>query len=364
MAFTHQHLLGLDGMSREELLYLIDTAASFKEISERDIKKVPTLRGKTVVGLFYEASTRTRTSFEIAAKRLSADYVNIASATSSTTKGETLLDTARNIAAMRPDALIIRHQAAGAARYLANRIDCPVINAGDGAHEHPTQALLDLLTIRDHVGRLEDLTVAIVGDILHSRVTRSNVHALRALGSAVSRLVGPPTLLPRRGGRHGRGPPPTCAAACAAPTSMMMLRLQRERQGRNYLPSLDEYSRYFCLTRAALAERQARRRRAPPGPDQPRRRDRQRRRRRRRLADHGPGDQRRRRPHGRPLPARQPARRASVEAPADERGAARAAGGRLGRWAASSSAAGPSSIPPTAATARSTSSSRTAGSPR
>lgn len=252
MAFTHRHLLGLDGMSREDLLYLVDTAASFKEISERDIKKVPTLRGKTVVGLFYEGSTRTRTSFEIAAKRLSADYVNISSATSSTSKGETLLDTARNLAAMRPDALIIRHSAAGAARYLADRIDCPVINAGDGAHEHPTQALLDLLTIRDHVGRLEGLTVAIVGDILHSRVTRSNVHALRALGNTV-RLVGPPTLLPREaaalGEVHHR-----LASGVRGADVVMMLRLQRERQGRNYLPSLDEYSRYFCLTRAALAE--------------------------------------------------------------------------------------------------------------
>jgi aspartate carbamoyltransferase catalytic subunit len=252
MTFTHRHLLGLDGMSREELLYLIDTAASFKEISERDIKKVPTLRGKTVVGLFYEASTRTRTSFEIAAKRLSADYINISSATSSSSKGETLLDTARNIAAMRPDALIIRHSASGAPRYLANRIDCPVINAGDGAHEHPTQALLDLLTIRDHVGRLEGLTVAIVGDILHSRVTRSNVHALRALGNTV-RLVGPPTLLPREAAAMGEVHHQLASGVRGADV-VMMLRLQRERQGRNYLPSLDEYSRYFCLTKAALAE--------------------------------------------------------------------------------------------------------------
>ena len=248
---THRHLLGLDGMSREELVYLIDTAASFKEISERDIKKVPTLRGKTIVGLFYEASTRTRTSFEIAAKRLSADYVNISSSTSSTTKGETLLDTARNIAAMRPDALVIRHPAAGAAHYLADRIDCPVINAGDGAHEHPTQALLDLLTIRDHVGRLEGLTVAIVGDVLHSRVTRSNVHALRALGNQI-RLVGPPTFLPPEAGQWGEVHHDLASGVRGADV-VMMLRLQRERQGRNYLPSLEEYSRYFCLTRAALA---------------------------------------------------------------------------------------------------------------
>jgi aspartate carbamoyltransferase catalytic subunit len=250
MAFTHQHLLGLEGLSRDELIYLIDTAGEFKEISDREIKKVPTLRGKTVVGLFYEASTRTRTSFEIAAKRLSADYVNIASSTSSASKGETLLDTARNIAAMRPDALVIRHQSAGAAHFLAKRIECPVINAGDGAHEHPTQALLDLLTIRDRVGRLEDLTVAIVGDILHSRVTRSNVHALRALGTRV-RLVGPPTLLPREAASWGEVHHNLRDGIHDADV-IMMLRLQRERQGRNYLPSLDEYSRYFCLTRAAL----------------------------------------------------------------------------------------------------------------
>ena len=252
MAFTHQHLLGLEGLSRDEILYLIDTAESFKEISERDIKKVPTLRGKTVVGLFYEASTRTRTSFEIAAKRLSADFVSIASSTSSSTKGETLLDTARNIAAMRPDALVIRHHAAGAPHFLAARIDCPVVNAGDGAHEHPTQALLDLLTIRDKLGHLDNLTVAIVGDILHSRVTRSNVHALRALGARV-RLVGPPTLLPAEASAWGTVHHDLRAGLRDADV-IMMLRLQRERQGRNFLPSLDEYARYFCLNRAALEQ--------------------------------------------------------------------------------------------------------------
>jgi aspartate carbamoyltransferase catalytic subunit len=238
-------------MSREEILYLVDTAASFKEISERDIKKVPTLRGKTVVGLFFEPSTRTRMSFEIAAKRLSADYVNISASVSSVVKGETLLDTARNIAAMQPDCLILRHAAAGAPHFLAERVDCPIINAGDGAHEHPTQALLDLLTIRDHLGRLSDLTVAIVGDILHSRVARSNLHALRALGASV-RLIGPPTLLPPEAAKWGetfhdleKG-----LRSCDV---VMMLRIQRERQGNNFFPSIDEYSRYFCLTRAALA---------------------------------------------------------------------------------------------------------------
>jgi aspartate carbamoyltransferase catalytic subunit len=252
MAYPHQHLLGLEGLSREEILFLIDTAESFKEISERDIKKVPTLRGKTIVGLFYEASTRTRTSFEIAAKRLSADYVGIAASTSSATKGETLLDTARNLAAMRPDCLVVRHHASGAPHFLAKRIDCPVVNAGDGAHEHPTQALLDLLTIRGKLGRLEDLTVAIVGDILHSRVTRSNVHALRALGARI-RLVGPPTLLPAEAAAWGAVHHDLRDGIRDADV-IMMLRLQRERQGRNFLPSLDEYSRYFCLNRAALEE--------------------------------------------------------------------------------------------------------------
>jgi aspartate carbamoyltransferase catalytic subunit len=252
MAFSQGHLLGLEGLSREEILYLLDTAASFKEISQRDIKKVPTLRGKTVVSLFYEASTRTRTSFEIAAKRLSADFVSIASSSSSAVKGETLLDTARNIQAMCPDCLVLRHAAAGAAHFLARRIGCPVVNAGDGAHEHPTQALLDLLTIRDHVGRLDGLTVAIVGDILHSRVTRSNVHALRALGARL-RLVGPPTLLPPEAAAWGEVSHDLRAGIRGADV-VMALRIQRERQGRNFFPSLDEYARYFCLTRGALGE--------------------------------------------------------------------------------------------------------------
>jgi len=248
--FTAKHLLGLENLSREEIMHLIETAESFREISRRDIKKVPTLRGKTVVGLFYEPSTRTRTSFEIAAKRLSADFVNVSASTSSVSKGETLLDTARNINAMRPDCLVMRHGNAGAAHYLAKRIDCPVVNAGDGAHEHPTQSLLDLLTIRDRLGRIEGLKVAIVGDILHSRVTRSNVHALRKLGASV-RLVGPPTLLPREAQAWGEVSHDLESGLRGADV-IMMLRLQRERQGRNFLPSLDEYARYFCLTRRAL----------------------------------------------------------------------------------------------------------------
>jgi len=251
MPFSRRHLLGLEDLRTDELLFLIDTAASFKEISQRDIKKVPTLRGKTVVSLFYEASTRTRASFEIAAKRMSADFISLSASTSSVSKGETLLDTARNLAAMRPDAIILRHQSAGAPHFLANRLDCAIINAGDGAHEHPTQALLDLVTIREKKGRLEGLTVAVVGDVLHSRVARSNIFALRALGAKV-RLIGPPTFLPPE------------LAAWGETTSnlheglrdvdvIMMLRIQLERQGKHFFPSVDEYARYFCLDRKAIA---------------------------------------------------------------------------------------------------------------
>jgi len=250
MGFGGKHLLALEGLPAGELRFLLETAVSFKEISERDIKKVPTLRGKTVVSLFYEPSTRTRASFEIAAKRMSADFVSIVSAASSVAKGETLLDTVRNLAAMRPDAIVLRHKSSGAAEFLAQRVPCPIINAGDGTHEHPTQALLDLLTIRERKGRIAGLTVAIVGDILHSRVARSNLHALRALGARV-RLVGPPTLVPPEFGAW--------AELCFELTSgisgadvVMMLRLQRERQTGNYFPSLDEYANYFCLTRDAL----------------------------------------------------------------------------------------------------------------
>ena len=180
--FTQPHLLGLEGLQKDELLFLLDTAESFREISEREVKKVPTLRGKTVINLFYESSTRTRTSFEIAAKRLSADAINITAAASSVTKGETLLDTARNLIAMRPAAIVIRHPSSGAPHFVAQLVDCPVINAGDGTHEHPTQALLDMHTIRERKGKIAGLTVAIVGDILHSRVARSNVLALTTLG--------------------------------------------------------------------------------------------------------------------------------------------------------------------------------------
>jgi aspartate carbamoyltransferase catalytic subunit len=247
MAFAQRHLLGLEGVSGEDITAILDTAASFKEISERDIKKVPALRGKTVINLFYESSTRTRTSFEIAAKRLSADTVNISGSSSSASKGETLADTARNLEAMRPDAIVVRHPASGACSLLARHVGCPIINAGDGCHEHPTQALLDCLTIREHRGTIAGLTIAIVGDLLHSRVGRSNVHALRALGARV-RLVGPPTLLPPEFASLGVELSPRLADGIRDADVIMMLRIQRERQGANFFPTLEEYSQYYCLT--------------------------------------------------------------------------------------------------------------------
>ena len=247
MAFAQRNLLGLEGVSGEDITAILDTAASFKEISERDIKKVPALRGKTVINLFYESSTRTRTSFEIAAKRLSADTVNISASNSSATKGETLSDTARNLEAMRPDAIVVRHPSSGACSLLARHVGCPIINAGDGCHEHPTQALLDCLTIREHRGTIAGLTVAIVGDLLHSRVGRSNVHALRALGARV-RLVGPPTLLPPEFASLGVELYSRLADGVREADVIMMLRIQRERQGANFFPTVEEYSQYYCLT--------------------------------------------------------------------------------------------------------------------
>jgi len=253
MTFTRRHFLGIEGLGKDELLFLLDTAESFREISEREVKKVPTLRGKTVINLFYESSTRTRTSFEIAAKRLSADAINITATASSVTKGETLLDTARNLVAMKPAAIVIRHPSSGAPHLLARLVDCPVINAGDGTHEHPTQALLDLLTIRERKGEIAGLTVAIVGDILHSRVARSNVLALTTLGARV-RLVGPPTLLPLEFRLWGAELHTDLQSGLADVDVIMALRLQRERQARNFLPSVEGYSRHFCITPTALTE--------------------------------------------------------------------------------------------------------------
>jgi len=258
MAFQHKHILGTEQLSREDIELILDTADSFKEINRREIKKVPTLRGKTVINLFYEASTRTRTSFEIAGKRLSADTVNITASSSSVVKGETLEDTARNIEAMAPDIIVMRHAASGAPHYLAERLDCSVINAGDGAHEHPSQALLDLLTIRQHKGRLEGLTVAIIGDITHSRVARSNLYAMKKLGMTV-RLAGPGTMVPPGIERLGAEVYTDINAALKGADVVMMLRIQLERQGKTMLPTLREYARFYGLnpTNLKLAKEDA-----------------------------------------------------------------------------------------------------------
>ncbi|BEH10740.1 MULTISPECIES: aspartate carbamoyltransferase catalytic subunit [Geobacter] len=247
MGFKHKDIIGLQDLTREEIQLLLDTADNMKEINSRDIKKVPTLRGKTVVNVFYEASTRTRTSFEIAAKRLSADTINISASTSSVTKGETLSDTARNILAMKPDIIVMRHAASGAHHYLAQRVSCSVINAGDGAHEHPSQGLLDMLTMRQKFGTLEGLTVAIVGDITHSRVARSDIFGLTKMGAHV-RLAGPPTMMPP--GIERLGNVTVCSdmrEAIEGVDVVMMLRIQLERQGKTLLPTLREYARYYGL---------------------------------------------------------------------------------------------------------------------
>ena len=246
-------LVGLESLSRQQLLAILDTAEPFKEISERRIKKVPVLRGKTIVNLFFEASTRTRVSFEFAEKRLSADTVNIAAAQSSVSKGETLVDTARNLEAMRIDMVVIRHGASGAARFLADRIPSNVVNAGDGSHEHPTQGLLDMLTIRDHLGRIEGLKVCIVGDVLHSRVARSNIYGLLKLGAEVA-VCGPPTLVPRGFRDLGVELFTRVEDAIQWADVLNVLRLQLERMEAGYVPSLREYNRIWGVTRARLEE--------------------------------------------------------------------------------------------------------------
>ena len=248
MSFKHKHILGIEHLSREDIQLILDTGEAFREINERDIKKVPTLRGKTIINAFFEASTRTRLSFEIAGKRLSADTVNISGSTSSTTKGETLEDTAKNIEAMAPDIIVIRHGHSGSPHYLAERLKhCSIINAGDGAHEHPSQALLDLMTMRQKKGRIEGLEVAIVGDITHSRVARSDIYALTKMGANV-RLCGPGTMLPPGIERLGNVQVFTdMKAAIKDVDVVMMLRIQLERQGKTLLPSLREYARFYGL---------------------------------------------------------------------------------------------------------------------
>ncbi|HLB25015.1 MAG TPA: aspartate carbamoyltransferase catalytic subunit [Nitrospirota bacterium] len=246
MPLGQKDLLGIDHLDKGEIEHIIATAESFKEVSTRDIKKVPTLRGRTIINLFFEPSTRTRTSFELAGKRLSADVINISTSTSSVVKGETLLDTARNIEAMNSDVIIIRHSMAGAPGILAKALKSSVINAGDGSHEHPTQALLDLLTIKERLGTVEGLTVAIVGDIAHSRVARSNILCLGKMGAKV-RVCGPATLIPAGVEEMGVEVYNRPEDALRDADVIMMLRIQMERQTRGLFPGVREYSRFFGL---------------------------------------------------------------------------------------------------------------------
>ena len=261
MPLNRKDLLGIEDLSVEEINLILDTAETFRDINQRRIKKVPTLRGKTIINLFFEASTRTRTSFEIAGKRLSADTINISASTSSVVKGETLIDTANNLEAMAPDVIVIRHPSSGAPHKIARHVNSAVINAGDGAHEHPTQALLDALTIRQKKGKLAGLKVAIIGDVLHSRVARSNAYLLSKLGAHVV-LAGPNTLLPRgfeKQFAQAEGSvqfAENINDAIADADVVMMLRIQLERQSGGFFPSLKEYSIHYGLNlkRLSLAQ--------------------------------------------------------------------------------------------------------------
>lgn len=246
MKLSKKDVLGIEDLSVEEINLILDTAESFIEVSTREIKKVPTLRGKTVVNLFLEPSTRTRTSFEIAAKRLGADTINISASTSSMVKGETLIDMAKNLESMNSDVIVIRHSAAGAPHMLAGLIRQSIINAGDGAHEHPTQAMLDMLTIRNKKEKITGLRVAIVGDIAHSRVARSNIYGLTRMGAEVV-VAGPATMMPRDINKLGVKVYYRMEEAIRDADVIMMLRIQTERQDGNIFPSLREYSSYYCL---------------------------------------------------------------------------------------------------------------------
>lgn len=247
MAWEKKDVLGLEYLTAEEITTLLDTARSFAEVSTRAIKKVPALRGKTVVNLFYEPSTRTRASFEIAEKRLSADILNVNISTSSVKKGETLLDTVRNLCAYKIDVIVMRHSVAGSPLYLARNIDSSVVNAGDGAHEHPTQALLDMYTLREKLGELKGKKIVIVGDITHSRVARSNIWGLTKLGAEVT-VVGPPTLIPRDIEKMGARVSFDLDSALATCDAVNMLRIQGEREKNVLFPSLREYARLFGLS--------------------------------------------------------------------------------------------------------------------
>jgi len=258
MQLKRKDILGIAQMDREEIDLILQTAESFKEVGSREIKKVPALRGKTVINLFFEPSTRTRSSFELAGKRLSADVINISGSSSSTTKGETLLDTTRNIQAMHSDFIIIRHASSGVPHFLAHSVESSVINAGDGANEHPSQALLDILTIKENKGEIRGLKVVIIGDILHGRVAHSDIHALKKYGADVH-LVAPPTLIPTGIERWGVQVHYHLDEALAGADVIMLLRLQLERQGGSYLPTLREYADLYGLNarRLALADSEA-----------------------------------------------------------------------------------------------------------
>jgi aspartate carbamoyltransferase catalytic subunit len=250
--FNRRHLLGLEGVSADEISHILDTADSLKEINQRPIKKVPTLRGRLVINFFYENSTRTRTSFELAGKRLSADTFSLTASGSSISKGETLIDTAKNLEAMAPDLIVIRHSSSGAPHLLAKHIKPSIINAGDGTHEHPTQALLDMMTIREKLGRLDSLKVSIIGDISHSRVARSNIIGLNTMGSAV-RIYGPRTLLPPYAESLGVEIASSMQEAVEDADVVMMLRVQRERLEDVLFPSLREYAQRFGLSAKHMA---------------------------------------------------------------------------------------------------------------
>jgi aspartate carbamoyltransferase catalytic subunit len=251
MALKSRHLLGLEYVDQEDLELILNTARSFREVLDRPIKKVPTLQGKTVVNLFFENSTRTRISFELAEKRLSADSVSFAASSSSVKKGETLLDTARNIEAMKIDMVVIRHSSPGAPHFLAENLEANIINAGDGAHEHPTQALLDMMTMREHHPDFNGLNVAIIGDITHSRVARSNIHGLLKLGANVT-VCGPSTLIPREVEKLGVKVSHNIDEVIAESDVLNVLRIQLERQDAGLFPSLREYHNYFGITRERL----------------------------------------------------------------------------------------------------------------
>jgi aspartate carbamoyltransferase catalytic subunit len=247
--WTRKDLTGLDELSAEEIIFLLDTARAFKGVGERSLKKVPALRGKTLVNFFVEPSTRTRTSFEVAAMRLSADVVNISATASSLQKGETLKDTALNLQALHADIIVLRHSSPGSSKFLAERLDSSIINAGDGAHEHPTQGLLDIFTIREKFGKIEGLNIAIVGDILFSRVARSNIFGLLKLGAKVT-LVGPSTLVPKRFEKLGVRVSHRIDEILAEADVVNLLRIQHERQRKEYFPGLGEYVALFGLTKA------------------------------------------------------------------------------------------------------------------